>query len=259
MKKLVLSLIVITVVASFSFNALALPKNGLMLYFTFDQGTVNGDKVQDLSGQGNDGTINGNGKVVNGALEFDGAGVYVGSPALQIRTAGNQEFAAIGWFKTDQSNNGPLWMWGDNAKPSSSSDAEAPVGWRSSSKNFAAGFYINGHTYAEAKEAYTDNKWHFVAQVGDGDTGFLYVDGEQIASAAAGYVYPSNHYFIIGARLKNSGSDIDDVEYFKGFIDQIAVFSIAMSEQDIKKIAAEGAAVFPTGKLTTTWATIKNQ
>lgn len=238
--------------------ARALPKNGLVLHFTFDQGTVKGDKAQDLSGQGNDGTITGNGKVVNGALEFDGAGVYVGTPALKIRNV-NKAFTAICWFKTEQSSNGPLWMWGDNAKPSSSSDAEAPVGWRSSSKKFAAGFYINGHTYAESKETYTDNKWHFVAQVGDGDKGFLYVDGEQIASAAAGYVYPSNHYFIIGARSKNSGSDIDDVEYFKGFIDQIAVFSVALSEQEIKKIAAEGAAVFPKGKLTTTWGSIKAQ
>ena len=59
------------------------------------------------------------------------------------------------------------------------------------------------------------------------------------------------------SRSKNSGSDIDDLEYFKGFIEQIAVFDVAMSKEDIKKISLELMAVSPSDKLATTWGQIK--
>lgn len=203
-----------------------------------------------------DGEINGGAKVVSGALEFDGTDDYVGSPALDVRKT-DKSFTAIGWFKTNESANGPLWMWGDNPNPSSSSGAEAPVGWRSSSGNFSAGFYIGGHTYADAEESYADGNWHFVAQVGDEDTGYLYLDGKQIASASAGYVYASDPYFILGARSKNSGSEIDDVEYFNGLIDEVAIFNTALTEKSLQEIALQKSAVYPSGKVSTTWGEIK--
>jgi hypothetical protein len=148
-------------------------------------------------------------------------------------------------------------MWGDNANPSASGAAEAPVGWRSSTKKFSAGFYIGGHKYADADKDYADGNWHFVAQVGDKDTGYLYIDGKQISSAVAGYVYASNPYFLIGARTKNSGSEIDNVEYFKGFIDEIVVFDAALSKKEIQDVVAQWNAIYPSGKLATTWADLK--
>jgi len=251
MRKFVFSLMIIGIIASFAVEGVALPKEGLVLHFNFD-----GGKVKDLSVNGNDGTINGGAKVVGGALEFDGKDDYVGSPALKVRTT-DKSFTAIGWFKTSEAKSGPLWMWGDNPNPSSSGAAEAPVGWRSSTGNFSAGFYIGGHKYADADKDYADGNWHFVAQVGDEDTGYLYIDGKQISSADAGYVYASNPYFLIGARTKNSGSEIDDVEYFKGFIDEIAVFNVALSEKEIQDVAAQKSAISPSGKLATTWLEIK--
>ena len=257
MKRVAFSLMSIGIAILLSSGAFAIPKDGLVLHFAFDGDSVNGETVKDLSGNGNDATINGGVKAANGGLEFDGADGYVGTAALDMRTAGNNTFAALGWFKTDEVPNGPLWMWGDNANPSSSSDAEAPVGWRQSTGNFAAGFYSGGHFYADAEETYADGEWHFVAQVGDGATGYLYVDGEQISSTTAGYVYSGSPYFLIGARTKNSGSDIDDVEYFSGVIKQVALYDVALGEEDLKAIAAEVIAVSPPGKLAATWAAIK--
>jgi hypothetical protein len=258
MRKLGVGLMVMSMVVLSNVGVLALPEDGLMLHFAFDGGSVDGDTVKDLSGQGNDATINGGAKVANGGLEFDGADGYVGGDPLEMRTGGETLFSALCWFKTDESSNGPLWMWGDNAIPSSSGDAEAPVGWRSSSGKFAAGFYSGGHFYADAKETYADGEWHFVAQVGDGGTGYLYVDGEQISSTTAGYVYSSSPYFILGARSKNSGSDIDDVEYFSGVIRQVALYNVALGEADIKTIAVEAMAVSYSSKLATTWGRMKN-
>ena len=256
MKKYAISLMVMGMAALFSFGVLALPNDGLVLHYAFDGGSINGDTAKDLSGNGNDGTINGGAEAGDGGLKFDGADGYVGAGPLEIRTGADVSFSTLCWFKTGEVPNGPLWMWGDNAAPSSSSGAEAPVGWRASG-NFAAGFYSGGHFYADAEEDYADGEWHFVGQVGDDVVGYLYIDGEQISSTTAGYVYGASPYLLIGARTKNSGSDIDDVEYFNGVIRQVALYNVALSPEDMQAIAAESSAVSFSGKLATTWGQMK--
>ena len=69
MKKFFLSLMIIGIFAFFNVKGEALPKKGLVLHLSFDE--IKGDKVNDFSGQGNDGTIHGGAKVVSGALELD--------------------------------------------------------------------------------------------------------------------------------------------------------------------------------------------
>jgi len=252
MKKIAISLMVIGVTLLFGAGALALPGDGLVLHYDFSKG----DSADDLSGNGNDGTVNGGATAGAEGLEFDGADGYVVSTALAVRKD-EQPFTALCWFKTDEPANGPLWMWGDNANPSGSSGAEAPVGWRTSTKNFAAGFYQGGHFYADAEEDYADGEWHFVAQMGDVDTGYLYVDGEEISSTTAGYVYAVLPYLLIGTRTKNSGSDIDDLEYFTGAIKMVAVYSRVLDAGEIQAIATESAAVSFSDKLAATWGQMK--
>lgn len=257
LRKLSFASMLIGMALALNYSALAIPTDDLVLHYDFAGGSVADDVAKDLSGNGYDGTISGGTSEVVDGLEFDGSDGYVGSPALEVRTGDLVSFTAFCWFKTEEENTGPLWMWGDNANPSSSGGAEAPVGWRSSTGNFAAGFYQGGHFYADSDEKYLDGEWHFVAQVGDEGTGYLYVDGQQISSTTAGYVYAGPPYFLIGVRTKNSGNEIDDVEYFSGIIGQIAVYSEALSEADISAIADEGMAVAPAGKLATTWGQAK--
>ena len=252
MKRIAISFMVIGVTALFGFGALALPEDGLVLHYNF----IKGDSADDLSGNGNDGTVNGGAAAGDEGLEFDGADGYVVSTALEVRT-GEPAFTVLAWFKTDEPANGPLWMWGDNANPSSSSGAEAPVGWRTSTKNFAAGFYQGGHFYADAEEDYADGEWHFVAQVGDVDTGYLFVDGEEISSTTAGYVYGGLPYLLIGVRTKNSGSEIDDIEYFAGAMKMVAVYNRVLDVGEIQAAAAESLAVSSSGKLAATWGQMK--
>ena len=257
MKRFVVVLSIVSILCAFFVaQTYAIPKAGLILNYTFDSSTISGDKVKDLSGLGNDGTINGGGKAVDGAMQFDGKAVYVASPALDIRVA-KKSYTAIGWFKTDTAKNGQLWMWGDNGVTGKSSGAEGPVGWRASSGNFAASFYSTAHQYAEAKQTYADNKLHCVAQVCNEDVGSLYVDGAKIATAIAGYVYAAKPFFLIGTRTKNSGNDIDDIEYFIGYIDQIAIYNIALGDKDIQDIASEVTAVNSSSKIAIAWGEIK--
>jgi len=258
MKKISIIAIASLMILSFALSSYAIPADDLVLYYSFDAGGINGNTAKDLSGNGYDGTINGGAKLANGVLEFDGKDGYVVTPALDIvRTGEFKLFTAICRFKTDTAANGPLWMWGDNANPNSSSGAEAPMGWRSTTGNFCAGFYSNAHFYAEAETDYADNNWHFAAQVGDEALGYLYVDGKQLASATAGYIYAAPAYCLIGARTKNSGSDIDDVEYFVGAMSMVAIYARVLDENDMNEIASEILAVSESGKLTTQWGQIK--
>jgi hypothetical protein len=241
----------------FVLKTTAIPKNDLVLYYSFDASGVNGNTAKDLSGNGNNGTINGGAKIGGGFIELDGKDGYVVTPALQVRTNNVIPFTAICRFKTNNAKNGPLWMWGDNAKPSSSGGAEGPVGWRETTGNFCAGFYMNAHFYAEAQTNYADNNWHIVAQVGEDAVGHLYVDGKQIASTTAGYVYAAPPYFLIGARTKNSGSEVDNIEYYGGSISMVAIYGKALSEKDINTISSEILAISPQDKLAMQWGQIK--
>lgn len=253
MKKLLFFVIMLLTIQTF-----ALAGSNPLLKYTFDGNTVQGNTVKDIAGK-NDGTINGGAKQINNAIEFDGKDGYIVTPALEARIAGKVGFTVIGRFKTNQVPNGPLWMWGDNAKPSSSSAAEGPVGWRTTTKLFAAGFYNNGHFYADAKKDYADNNWHVIAQVGDTAKGYLYVDGDLISETTAGYVYAANPYLLIGARTKNSGSEIDDTEYFKGAIDMILVYTSTLSKDEIMQISKEALSVSPSKSLVAFWGQIKSR
>jgi len=54
-----------------------------------------------------------------------------------------------------------------------------------------------------------------------------------------------------------------NVGFYTGSIDEVAIFNVILSEDDFKIIITKGlkaiAAVFPTGKLTTTWSNIKKE
>ena len=86
--------------------------------------------------------------------------------------------------------------------------------------------------------------------------------GEQVGAGlpAAGGLNNAQKSSIIGAH-RHSG-DLS----FNGLIDEVAVFNVALEEEDIQDIADKGlkaalglAAVYPAGKLPAIWAAIKSQ
>ena len=97
-----------------------------------------------------------------------------------------------------------------------------------------------------------------VAATYDGSNMKIYIDGALDAKQARGAqntdtVTP----VLIGARFTGGNPS----EFFKGVLDEVALFNVALSQDDIK-LAMRGlspeSAVFPAGKLTTTWSSIKN-
>src|SRR5205807_2136769 len=80
--------------------------------------------------------------------------------------------------------------------------------------------------------------WYHVAYTFDGSTHTLYVDGQQVASGANTRVPAyDNADFSIGAEIENGSRAL----YFDGKIDELEIFSRALSASEIQSIFNAGS------------------
>jgi len=99
------------------------------------------------------------------------------------------------------------------------------------------------------------DEWHHIALVYDGKTGNYYLDGSSEADGnLTGKINIVANPVVMGHNGKNG-------EWYSGLIDEVAIFNVALTKDDIKTIMTKGlegaTAVSPSGKLTTTWGNIK--
>ena len=199
-----------------------------------------GNRADDLSGNGNDGTLIGNPEWVEGrfgsALRFDGADDYVdcgNAEMLQIATG-----TMMAWMKVHTDKDSGLSAvtlpFGDSRRwepPFRSLGLGAvqgePVFWiaiNSENKEFLSG-RLRLH------------QWHHMAVTYDGVMRRGYIDGEVVFD----YVYRGEIEYsgdptcVIGTRGKESPG-----EFFNGVIDEVAIFSEALSNDQIRTIMKEG-------------------
>jgi hypothetical protein len=98
--------------------------------------------------------------------------------------------------------------------------------------------------------------WYHVVGVYDGSTIQIYVNGELMRTSdmhSGPINYPPNAFLTIGIYK-------DDNEHFphKGMIDEVRMYAKALSEEEVQQnFEAEGAAVAPSEKLSTTWGSVK--
>jgi hypothetical protein len=214
------------------------------------------DVVRDVSDNGHDGEIIGSVKQVEGefgkALEFPGTmGDYLQIPDhddLQITDA----ITLLGWVNLSApacNIVGKDYTGNRHYNIHITTDAGS-VG--------CGKMYLSGTT-ATATTVVTDGEWHHVAGTWDGSEIKVYTDGVEEASVAfAGPISTSDVPVEIGRR--EAGAIV-----FTGAIDEVGIFNKALTGDDIRSIvtkgleSAVGLAVDSSGKLTTTWATIKAQ
>ena len=103
-------------------------------------------------------------------------------------------------------------------------------------------------------EKFDDNKWGHYAFVFDGEGNVTgYYNGKEGETVADSYTFTE---IGIGANFLDQWG-----QYFSGLFDEIAFFSVALTEDDIQTVMTKGLksalAVYPAGKLTTTWGNMK--
>ena len=235
------------------------PEN-IMGMWLFDEGK--GGVATDSSKQGNDGEIHG-AKWVDGkfgkALEFDGASNWVEVPhsntvgfkagvsfTITLHFKGTKVAGAlVGKNYEDTSQVLPWYLlWNGGA------DNKVTLYLRDSA---SASFQAGGTTEIG------DDKWHFVVGRADASTGksSIWIDGKMEAEAD----FNQKDGYGTGEGVFHIGRHYD--RYTAGIIDDVALFNVALEEEDIKALMDDGvetaAAVEPVNKLTTTWGRIKQQ
>ena len=226
----------------------------------FDEGK--GDTATDSSENGNDGEIHG-AKWVDGkfgkALEFDGASNWVEVPhSNTVGFKAGVSFTITCFFKgtkvagalvgknyEDTSQVVPWYLlWNGGG------DNKVTLYLRDSA---STSFRANGTTEIG------DDKWHFVVGRADADAGkaSIWIDGEMEAEAD----FNKKDGYGTGDGVFHIGRHYD--RYTAGIIDDVALFNVALEEEDIKFLMENGvetaAAVDPVNKLATTWGRIKQQ
>lgn len=236
-----ISLIGILALQSFA----KIDKKNVVGMWLFDKGA--GEVAKDYSENGNDGKLMNGPKWAQGkfgkALEFDGQDDYVDVGDLGLSGAIT------------------INIW---AKPNSAVDDDrlisntiGPTGPAFTIRFQGGGVEVWSQKWQQVISSFDNNQWGHYAFVFDGSgnsTGFYNgVEGSTVSDPPYAFTNIG-----IGANfLDNWG------QYFDGLIDEVAIFNVALTEDDIKSVMTKGlksiAAVSPTGKLARVWGTMKTQ
>lgn len=238
----------------------AYPLDGLVLHLSFDDETIVGDEVRDTSPEGNNGIINGDAVTAPGifgeALEFDGVDDFVEIPLQpSITFSEGSSFSVQAWVKTDdepQQNDGILGNYRDSTQAlwmmSISGDDAAKRGKMGFSVRDVGKVHSAGVT---SPDFLNDNEWHHLAGVRDQDAKKVrfYVDGALIDEVDdATENINSGQSVWIGEHLNR---------YFRGYIDEVKIWSRALSANELDQSRSGTAAVDPGQKLPILWGQLR--
>jgi hypothetical protein len=226
------------------------PKAAMGIWL-FDE--IKDNVAKDSSDNKNDGKLMGNPKEVDGkfgqALEFNGVADYIDLPPLPEQTDEPLSVTAlIKWGGSTATTRG-VWGYTNVATVNCHFEIQA-AGMRLR----LGGINKTGMTSPPVKE------WAAVAFTYDGNTERYYLNGVEVGSNAG----KTGTVFGAEAALGHIVGVSDAGRFFDGLIDEAAIFNETLAEDEIKTIMNDGLAktmgltpVFPAGKLTTTWADIK--
>jgi len=207
-----------------------------VLLMHFDEGSGN---PQDETSYGNHGTLQGDPQRVSGrsgsALELDGAGDYVGVALIDMGV--NTVHTSSAWFKcTDTGSAGSL------------AQLQHPIfGYNSGSIYYQLGVDNNLMTlqhhdgswkHEQGTTSVCDGNWHHLAWVSFGTTAKMYIDGSLEKDT-----FESDNQASIGYRIEEIGAGYLN-RYADGTIDEVAIYSRALTEQEIIELSSAKKARF---------------
>ena len=235
----------------------------------FDEGS--GKVAKDSSGNKNHGSLKGNAKWGKGKF----------GNALQLKGAVSDYVEVKDSDSLDMEEQTTIMFWVSTSKKMNEAarwdDRQVVVGKHF--MEYEVGIYDTGflHTYtsdlavgydegimatmggvAGLDPDWKKNKWYHVAWTLDGKDEVAYVNGIKIGDHVKNNkgTQPGNHPLEFGRRVEGGLP-------LTGAIDEIAIFSVVLDENDIKTVATRGLkqafAVSPKSKLTTTWSAIKQR
>ena len=234
----------------------AVEQEDILVYYSFDK--LNGDTVQDGSGNGNDAKLTGNGKLVDGqfgkAIHLNG-GVVQMSPANDfiVSISENGEVTMEAWFFMNNHANHSGIISIETA------DAGCCV-FRLMVNPSSKPFWDAGHHKDKSLDNFTFelNTWYHYVLVANGKDGKIYIDGKFIGSKDENIVFQKweQAEIFVGAGEGPNTHPIEDA-----IIDEVVIYSKALSENEVKASMELGVAgvlaVEAENKLAVTWGQLK--
>ncbi|HIE27823.1 TPA: LamG domain-containing protein [Candidatus Poribacteria bacterium] len=229
----------------------------LVIYYSFD--SLKDNFVPDMSGNGHDGVINGDvtladgksgsaGKFANGGyLDLDGENF----PADEVpKDAGT----VCAWVNVEETGGHHAIF---NARASDATWLVHPE--LRSDHTFRWLFRAYGGTTIFDVRAgeWKPGEWlHYAGTYSkDAGVGILYINGEEVGRENARVSEPIAGDWGMGARV---GKNIDDARPFTGLMDDLCIWSKALTQDEIKALMETGVtSVSPKDSLVTTWGQIK--
>jgi len=207
-----------------------------------------GDVAKDSTKNGNHGKLMNGPKWVKGkfgnALECDGEDDWVDVGDLGL--SGTVTVAM--WIKTDNAVNDDRMM----------SNTTGPTAPAFTIRFQGGGVEVWSSIWQQVIVSFDNNQWGHYAFVFDGSgnaTG--YYNGVEGSTVLDPLPFAFTNIGIGANFLDNWG------QYFDGVIDEVAIFNVTLSKDEIKDIMTKGfktiLAVSPSRKLATTWATLRNK
>jgi hypothetical protein len=225
----------------------------LVAYWSFEE--VDEDVLIDHSGNGNDGTINGDPEWVDGpcgkAMEFDGADDYIRVPNSESYNFANEDpFSISLWINYEAK--------GDYAGVMQKFNGGYPFKVEVDTGNVLYCSIYDGTNNPRANIGNVNGEWHHCVFMKDADNVYSYLDGVLKATAAntiTGQTSNTVDLYIGARRLGNL--------MYLGMLDEIAIYNRFLTEDEIveagncKLPEVVGVAVEHADKLTTAWGCLK--
>ena len=226
------------------------PAEDLIFHFPFDED--NGDKTEDVSKNGFEGTIK-NGDWVEGvvgkALQFNNGAVTV--PPFGVDEP--QDMTIELWFKPTEKLDGGnridiMYRLQGGGRPHLTFNRDGIL--------FGCYLATKGVEF-QVVSKYTafESQWYYLVLTQDQDKAILYIDGEKDGEADSGGAARMDFSSVGMSIGANSGSN----NFFNGSIDEVKMWSVALTAAEIKKNMDEALAVEAHDKLATTWGKIKSR
>jgi concanavalin A-like lectin/glucanase superfamily protein len=214
----------------------------------FDEGE--GEVAAESSGKADDMGLNNGVLWVEGpfgtALGFDGIN-DTASAAVPDAPQGTSVRTVVAWAKSNNTSlHAGIVAYGNPA-------LNAVFGFM----HYGTGIWVS-QLWGAAPDVITgvsaDTEWHHHAVMYDGKDVIHYIDGEEISAEARTPATAGTTLFL--------GVEPDLDNWFNGSVDEVAIFNVVLTQDDVKSIMTEGlkmgAAVSSAGKLIATWGLIKD-
>ena len=199
----------------------------------------------DATGKGHDGLAFGDPTIINDplrgqVLEVDGDDRIGVSDAADLNYGANESLTLTTWANLDLAD--PLSDWRAIV-----AKGRTELGGGTEFVDTFYGFYVSPGTnwHVNAGDVWDDSQpaaggqWHHLAFVQDGPAGvgYFYIDGELITTAGTFSCDTTGRPLFIGA----AGTDVEAsaFEAFKGRIDDVRIYSYALSQLEIQYLALD--------------------